>query len=392
MIKNRIPAFTLSLGILILGLLVLLELIPEHEEEHMSKRSRLSPGTSEWDRWLKNTAIWSIYFFNTTNPDAVALGEKPKLHEFGPYMYEVTIRKANVEYHEWNGTVSYNESSAFRYLASRSKGAEEDKFVFPNIPLIAVARGKKDSYFDRYHQPALDRHSNETLFVTFTVAEILHKGKQSPLLKTYHETLQLHDELLNHNYKLGLFQPQTYYTRGSTSEVKIGREPLLREIGKLTRWAGMSKLSWNGKCGLISGSDGTIFPPHITESQDYPVFVPLFYRSVDFHFKGEIRTADGVNGYRFDLQQEVLEYPGKSDENSCFCQDSVDWMDPTSQEDTNATGKCPYNGTVGYPSYYEFDFIMSLPHFLYGAPELRSMVEGMSPDENLHQSYFELEP
>lgn len=40
-----------------------------------------------WGR-LPFSFDFSIYLFNVTNPDDIAKGDKPHLHEVGPYVYE----------------------------------------------------------------------------------------------------------------------------------------------------------------------------------------------------------------------------------------------------------------------------------------------------------------
>lgn len=56
----------------------------------MFQEVRLIPGTDTYDKWLKNPfpAFMAFYMFNVTDPGALDRREKPKLQEFGPYVYE----------------------------------------------------------------------------------------------------------------------------------------------------------------------------------------------------------------------------------------------------------------------------------------------------------------
>ena len=122
-------------GVLIVGLFIILEMVRAPGDKELLKRAPLTPGTLEWTRWLKRTATYNVYLFNTTNPDQVALGAKPELQEFGPYVYQVTETKTKVQYNESTETVSYAVSTAILFMPAQSIGSEDDEFTMPNLPL-----------------------------------------------------------------------------------------------------------------------------------------------------------------------------------------------------------------------------------------------------------------
>ena len=386
---SKIPITIATLGILIFGILVVLEIISVPGDKNILQRTPLRPGTSEWNRWLRRTATWSMYFYNTTNPDQVILGEKPKLREFGPYVYEVTEKKIKANYNAVNETVSYAVSTNIRFLPLQSAGSEEDTFLIPNIPLLTVARLGGHLFLRDMAGETLRSHSNETFFMTMAVAEILHRGKHSPVLKTFSETFGVSSNTSDFNFKMDMLRLDGFYQRrNATSEVKTGNEHSLDDMGQITRAIGNERLLWHGACGEINGTDGTIFPPHVNKDREYFVYHPHFLRSVHFRYVGQT-TVEGVSGLRFDLPAEVMEYPGKSHENLCFCKLSEELellRDP--MDGVN----CPHDGTISYPTHARVDTVISLPHFLHGSPKLHTIVEGMKPDPQRHQSYLELEP
>ena len=377
-----IPAITAAIGILILGIFLILEITSVPVDTDILKRTPLKPGTAEWNRWLNRTATWSVYFFNTTNPDQVALGEKPKLKEFGPYVYEVTETKISAKYDAENETVSFATSTIVKFLPSQSTGSEYDEFLLPNMPLIHLTRVG----YDEEVQKALRAHPQEKQFMTMNVAEILYTGKHSPLLKTFYKGTPV----LSRFHMIEMLRLDGFYSQNNaTSEVQTGNVHSLEDIGKITRWIGKDKIpQWDGACGKIKGTDGTIFQPHVNKDQDYFVYFSHFLRSVYFQYNKETSTED-ISGRRYDLPQQLLEYPGVSDENLCFCKapdQAARPFGPVPKVD------CPYNGTLSFRSSAAVDISLSFPHFLHGDPKLHTMVEGTNPDPARHQSYLEIEP
>lgn len=88
-------------------------------------------------------------------------------------------------------------------------------------------------------------------------------------------------------------------------------------------------------------------------------------------FYGETRT------FRFSPSETTFDSPTDSPENACYC----------------LTQPCLPSGLLdisgckpGSPIY------MSWPHFMYGDPQLRKDIEGMSPDPEKHSFQFDVVP
>ena len=78
-----------------------------------------------------------LYFFNTTNPAGFLRGQKPRLEEVGPYVYEEEWHKVDVDWSEREDRVKYKLKKTFRFRPDLSGGrTEDDRVTIPNVPLF----------------------------------------------------------------------------------------------------------------------------------------------------------------------------------------------------------------------------------------------------------------
>ena len=115
----------------------------------------LSPGSRVTSAWVDPPVrpLLRLYFFNTTNPAGFLRGEKPKLAEMGPYVYEEEWHKVNenlyyanpsdcvkvgVSWSEVGDRVRYRLKKIYRFRPDLSGGRTEmDHVTIPNVPLLA---------------------------------------------------------------------------------------------------------------------------------------------------------------------------------------------------------------------------------------------------------------
>jgi len=96
----------------------------------------------------------------------------------------------------------------------------------------------------------------------------------------------------------------------------------------------------------------------------------------------------GIPGYKFVLSKESLQSPDVNGDNHCFCL--------RDNKDECVTGTLDV-GTCLAPESQLTDnmkvpMIMSTPHFLDGAPELRDLIDNLNPEKDLHETYIDIEP
>lgn len=131
---------------------------------------------------------------------------------------------------------------------------------------------------------------------------------------------------------------------------------------------------------MINGTDAASFPPFIEKTRVLQFFSSDICRSIYAVFGAEINLK-GIPVYRFILPSTAFASPRENPDNHCFCTEKV------------VSKNCTVFGVLdiskckeGKPVY------ISLPHFLHGSPELSELIEGLSPNEEEHSTYLDVEP
>uniref|UniRef100_A0A8C6CFN2 Platelet glycoprotein 4 n=1 Tax=Moschus moschiferus TaxID=68415 RepID=A0A8C6CFN2_MOSMO len=104
------------------------------------------------------------------------------------------------------------------------------------------------------------------------------------------------------------------------------------------------------------------------------------FRSFYAVFGAEINLK-GIPVYRFVLPSRIFASPLQNPDNHCFCTEKIISKDCTLYGVLDIS-KCK----EGKPVY------ISLPHFLHASPEIAEPIEGLSPNEEEHSTYLDVEP
>ncbi|XP_052121201.1 scavenger receptor class B member 1 isoform X3 [Frankliniella occidentalis] len=155
----------------------------------------------------------------------------------------------------------------------------------------------------------------------------------------------------------------------------------ITRYGLIDRFDGKSALPhWKtDECNRINGSDGSIFPPHITKNTTLYVYDKDMCRLLPLRFLREVVTNGGVNGYRFTPPENVFAEVSQNPENDCFCPNGP----PCSPHGLMNVSFCQYDSPV----------MLSFPHFYLADPKLREAVIGVdAPDPEKHRLYIDVHP
>uniref|UniRef100_A0A8C0CZG8 Platelet glycoprotein 4 n=1 Tax=Balaenoptera musculus TaxID=9771 RepID=A0A8C0CZG8_BALMU len=143
---------------------------------------------------------------------------------------------------------------------------------------------------------------------------------------------------------------------------------------------------FNGKDDIISRQRHIFhlipssFPPFIEKTRVLQFFSSDVCRSFYAVFGAEINLK-GIPVYRFILPSLAFASPLQNPDNHCFCTEKIISKNCTLYGVLDI-GKCK----DGKPVY------ISLPHFLHASPEITEPVEGLSPNEEEHSTYLDVEP
>uniref|UniRef100_A0A8C9EA71 Platelet glycoprotein 4 n=1 Tax=Phocoena sinus TaxID=42100 RepID=A0A8C9EA71_PHOSS len=155
----------------------------------------------------------------------------------------------------------------------------------------------------------------------------------------------------------------------------------ISKVAIIDTYKGKKNLSyWPSYCDMINGTDAASFPPFIEKTQVLQFFSSDICRSIYAVFGAEINLK-GIPVYRFILPSLAFASPLRNPDNHCFCTEKIISKNCTSYGVLDI-GKCK----DGKPVY------ISLPHFLYASPEISQPIEGLSPNEEEHSTYLDVEP
>lgn len=339
----------------------------------------LTPGSQVFDHWRKPPVhpVMRIYVYNVTNADEfLNNGEKPILDELGPYTYIETWEKVNLSFNE-NGTVTFQQQKIFKFDPDQSAGDEEDVVVVPNIPMLsATSQSKHAARFLRLAMASIMDILKIKPFVEVSVGQLLW-GYEDPLLKLAKDVVPKEQKLPYEEFGL-------MYGKNGTSKdivtVFTGEDDITK-YGLVDTYNGMNHLShWKTeKCNRVAGSDGSVFPPHITKNDTIYVYDKDICRLLPLIFQKEVETAGGVLGYRFSPPLDVFADVERNPDNECFCPSGP---------------PCAPNGLFNVSlCQYDSPIMLSFPHFYLADPALREAVEGISPPEKeKHELFIDIQP
>uniref|UniRef100_A0AC11AQK0 Uncharacterized protein n=1 Tax=Ovis aries TaxID=9940 RepID=A0AC11AQK0_SHEEP len=155
----------------------------------------------------------------------------------------------------------------------------------------------------------------------------------------------------------------------------------ISKVAIIDTYKGRKNLSyWSSYCDLINGTDAASFPPFVEKTRKLQFFSSDICRSIYAVFGAELNLK-GIPVYRFVLPSLAFASPLQNPDNHCFCTEKI------------ISKNCTLYGVLdiskckeGKPVY------ISLPHFLHGSPELAEPIEGLSPNEEEHSTYLDVEP
>nr|XP_020472452.1 platelet glycoprotein 4 [Monopterus albus] len=330
----------------------------------VEKEAVIEPGTTAYDNWVSTGAnvYRQFWFFDVKNPQEVLqYGISPVVLEKGPYTYRTRyLPKENITLNP-NQTVAYLLPLGAIFEPSMSVGPEEDKVTSLNLA-VAGAYSLISPMLHTFLENKMTA-TNSSLFQHRTVKEMLW-GYTDPMLKD----------------TVGLFVPYNG-TYDGYYNVYNGKGDISK-VGIIDKWRGERSLGfWNDTyCDMINGTDASSFPPFLDKKKPLFFFSSDICRSVSASFEDSINLK-GIEVYRYTLQPITMASPSVNPDNRCFCRNQ------------KFTNNCSIAGVLDISSCQDGRPVyISLPHFLYGSPSLREAVLGLSPSEEHHSTFLDVEP
>uniref|UniRef100_A0A8C6CH15 Platelet glycoprotein 4 n=1 Tax=Moschus moschiferus TaxID=68415 RepID=A0A8C6CH15_MOSMO len=302
-------------------------------EKTIKKEVVLEEGTTAFKNWVKTgTDVYrQFWIFDVQNPDEVAVNSsKIKVKQRGPYTYRVRyLAKENITQDPETHTVSFLQPNGAIFEPSLSVGTEDDTFTILNLAVAAAPHLYPNSFVQGILN-SLIKKSKSSMFQNRTLKELLW-GYTDPFLNLVPYPVTT---------TVGVFYP---YNNTADGIYKV----------------------FNGKDDI---SKVAIIDTYKGKKSIYAVF-------------GAEMNLKGIPVYRFVLPSLAFASPLQNPDNHCFCTEKIISKNCTLYGVLDI-GKCK----EGKPVY------ISLPHFLHGSPELAEPIEGLSPNEEEHSTYLDVEP
>ncbi|XP_071846799.1 platelet glycoprotein 4-like [Apostichopus japonicus] len=317
-----------------------------------------------------------IWVWNLTNPDEVMKGSKPKIFQIGPYTYREYRPKTNITFDSENNTVSYISPQTYIFQPDMSVGDPElDNFTSINVPYItAVNQANFWGFFDRVGLQVIAKMTDSTVFKSYSVHDFIW-GYTDPLLV---ELLKIKPKAVPTTF-FGIFADRN----GSHDGVYVvdtgKRNSSFTNIIQTFRGVRLLPYWSTDECNMINGTDGTYNPPFLDKNLPGYVFSSDICRSIKSEFEKE-SELQGITANRFVGPPSDFESPEVNPDNEGFC--------------TPDNNHCLYGGLLNVSNCQKnAPVVMSLPHFLYTDPKVLDMIaEGLSPDKEEHETFFDIEP
>ncbi|XP_007467097.1 PREDICTED: platelet glycoprotein 4 isoform X3 [Lipotes vexillifer] len=341
-------------------------------EKTIKKETVLEEGTIAFKNWVKTgtTVYRQFWIFDVQNPEDVAVNSsKIKVKQRGLTRYRVRyLAKENITQDSETHTVSFLQPNGAIFEPSLSVGTENDTFTVLNLA-VAAAPHLYPNVFIQGVLNSLIKKSKSSMFQKRTLKELLW-GYKDPFLSLVPYPITT---------TVGVFYPYNN-TADGVYKVFTGKDDISK-VAIIDTYKGKKNLSyWPSYCDMINGTDAASFPPFIEKTQVLQFFSSDICRSIYAVFGAEINLK-GIPVYRFILPSLAFASPLQNPDNHCFCTEKIISKNCTSYGVLDI-GKCK----DGKPVY------ISLPHFLYASPETSQPIEGLSPNEEEHSTYLDVEP
>ncbi|XP_036385481.1 lysosome membrane protein 2-like [Megalops cyprinoides] len=360
--------------LLIVGIaLIVAQVFQTLIHNRLKKEITLTEGSRVFETW-KNPpppVYMQYFFFNVTNPKVFLAGGRASVTQMGPYTYREYRPRENVTFVD-NGTkVSAYTPKSFVFEPEMSVGDPEvDLVTTVNIPALAVMNKVKGSFFMGTMVSMWMNSIGVGVFMTRPVHELLW-GFKDPLLTRIHPMKPEIEEYFGLMYKKnGTSDGEFVFHTGEQNYM---------DYGKIHTWRGESQTQYwaTNLTNMINGTDGSVFHPLLSKEEQLYVFSPDLCRSIYMKFVKDVEIK-GIPAYRFAPPRSVLASREENPANAGFCLPG----DQCLGTGVLRVSVCRKGAPV----------VVSFPHFYQGDEKYIKGVAGLSPNQEDHETFLDINP
>lgn len=345
----------------------------------ISSALALKEGSNTVKSWANSTSevYRKFYFFDIQNPKEILKGlEKPRLLERGPYVYREVTKNKKIKYLDEN-TLNFGPVVTLYFEPSRSVGKESDVITFLNMPAAAMIDKsiKEQNAFTgqiNFGFLALNGildYLKVDLFLTKTIDQLM-KGYDDQLLQL---GKQIAPALITTD-KFSLLNGENNTMRDNYT-IMTGVDDI-KNLGKMIEFNGKKKLDYwySEKANELVGCYPGLVQPFMARTFEPQLFTTALGRTLTLKYLKDV-VYDDFDTFEYFLPKNTFYNPKNNPENEGFCKACIgDGL----HEISSLSG--------GTPSF------ASLPHFLNADTKFLKAVDGLKPDRQKHDFFFNFEP
>nr|QLI62111.1 sensory neuron membrane protein 1 [Streltzoviella insularis] len=379
-------------GAAVFGVLFGWVIFPVVLKSQLKKEMALSQKTDVRQMWQKIPFAldFKIYLFNYTNPEEVQKGGIPIVKEVGPYHFDEWKEKVEVEDHEEDDTITYKKLDVFYFRPDLSGPGltGEEIIVMPHaflLSVVTIVSRDKPSMLNMIGKAINGIFDNpQDVFMRVKAMDILFRGVVINCARTDFAPKALCTALKKEAVSGLVIEPDNMHkfsifgTRNGTVDphvvtVKRGVKNVM-EVGQVVAIDGKTQQDkWKDSCNEYEGTDGTVFPPFLTESDRLQSFASDLCRS----FKPWYQKKTSYRGIKTNRYVANIGDFANDPELQCYCE---------------SPSQCPKKGLMDLTKCIGAPMYVSMPHYLESDPELLQNVKGLTPDINAHGIQIDFEP
>nr|QMS80368.1 sensory neuron membrane protein [Histia rhodope] len=386
--------FKIAIGSAIVGVFGVLFgwlIFPTVLKSQLKKEMALSKKTDARKMWEKVPFAldFKVYLFNYTNVDEIHKGGVPIVKEVGPYYFEEWKEKVDIVDNDEDDTVTYKKLDTFYFKKDKSgPGLTGDEIItLPHAFILSlvtiISRDKPamlnmagkalNGIFDNPPNMFLKARALDVLFDGINIncarTEFAPKAVCTALKKEAGNQLKI---LENNQFLFSFFGMKNHTVDSHVVKVSRGMKNVM-DVAKVLEIDGKPQMDkFRDKCDLFDGTDGTKFPPFMTNqpvasfsTDTCRTFKPWYQKQSSYQGIKTLRYISNIGDYANDPEL------------NCFC-DTPD--------------SCPKKGFMDATKCLSAPLYVTLPHLLDCDPEEQKNVKGLSPDVEAHGIAIDFEP
>ncbi|XP_054157326.1 platelet glycoprotein 4-like [Oppia nitens] len=337
---------------------------------------------------------FSVYLFTIDNPRQFIRGAKAKIREMGPYVYKKHQWKEIISWSPDHESVKYWSKSSYTFDIERTVGSRNDQIIIVNVPiyvLAAIIKGLIDKLpLSTLTAPAAFRIINrlfmnhsERIVKRLTVGQLI-EGYRLSILDTI-DTVVKPLKLLGINIPDFGMPNNRFGILNGKNNSKSGPYEVLTGQGdtqflKVISYENKRRFNYydKRKCNMFNGTDGSNMGSFLHKEDTLYVFNAAACRSIYATYSG-VSHVNGIPSWRYVLPANLFGSPQKNPDNRCYCRTP---HIPDACDGIFYVGQC----LSGAP------LALSYPHLMYASRRLTQTIDGLHPNRELHESYFDIEP